>query len=44
VPDVAVYATAKKLERPSYPEGFDELFCVLLTDDSTFEVRAELRG
>jgi predicted kinase len=43
VPDVAIYATAKKLERPSYSEGFDELFCVRVTDDCTFEVRAEAR-
>jgi len=38
VPDVAIYTTAKKLERPSYSEGFDELFRVRMTDDSTFEV------
>ena len=43
VPDVAVYATAKKLERPSYQEGFDELFRVRMTEDSTFDVRPELR-
>jgi predicted kinase len=43
VPDVAIYATAKKLERPSYSEGFDELFRVRLTDDGAFEVRAETR-
>jgi predicted kinase len=40
VPDVAIYATAKRLEPPSYPEGFDELFRVGMTDDFTFEVRA----
>lgn len=28
VPDVAIYATAKKLEIPSYDEGFDELYIV----------------
>ena len=28
VPDVAIYATAKKLEIPSYDEGFDELYTV----------------
>jgi predicted kinase len=44
VPDVAIFATAKKLERPSYSEGFDELFRVRLADDSTFEVRTEPRG
>ena len=41
VPDVAIYATAKRLERPSYSEGFDELFRVRLADDSGLEVRAE---
>ena len=38
VPDVALYATAKKLIHPSYSEGFDELYCVRITGDSTFEV------
>jgi predicted kinase len=40
VPDVAIYATAKKLEPPSYSEGFDELFHVRMTEGSSFEVRA----
>ncbi|MBV9453783.1 MAG: ATP-binding protein [Rubrobacter sp.] len=40
VPDVALYATAKKLVRPSYLEGFDELFYVHITSDSTFDVLA----
>ena len=44
VPDVAIFATAKKLVPPSYSEGFDELFRVRLTDDYTFEIRAETRG
>jgi predicted kinase len=39
VPDVAIFATAKRLVVPSYSEGFDELFSVHITDDSTFEVR-----
>jgi hypothetical protein len=43
VPDEAIYATAKKLERPSYSEGLDELFRVRLTDDCAFEVCAETR-
>jgi predicted kinase len=43
VPDVAIYATAKKLVPPSYPEGFDELVTVRITEDSAFEVRAEPR-
>ncbi len=38
VPDVAIFATAKRLTPPSYSEGFDELFRVRLTDESTFEV------
>ena len=42
VPDVAIYATAKKLVSPSYSEGFDELFRVRLTA-SSFEVSAETR-
>jgi predicted kinase len=40
VPDVAIYAAARRLEPPTYPEGFDELFGVRTTDDFTFEVRA----
>lgn len=28
VPDVAIYATARKLEPPHYDEGFDELYLV----------------
>jgi predicted kinase len=43
VPDVAIYATARRLIPPSYSEGFDELFRVRLTGDSTFEVSAEAR-
>jgi predicted kinase len=43
VPEVAIYATAKKLERPSYSEGFDELFRVRLTGECAFGVRAETR-
>jgi predicted kinase len=43
VPDVAIYATAKKLVPPSYSECFDELFRVRLTGLS-FEIRQEPRG
>jgi len=28
VPDIAIYATAKKLEIPDYDEGYDELYTV----------------
>jgi predicted kinase len=38
VPDVAIYATAKKLVAPSIKEGFDGLLRVRL-NGSTFEVR-----
>ncbi len=39
VPDVAIFATAKRLVAPSYSEGFDELYCVSITGDPAFEVR-----
>lgn len=44
VPDVAIFATAKKLVPPSLSEGFDELYRTRITDDSTFEVSAETHG
>ena len=44
VPDVALYATAKKLVPPSYSEGFDELYSVRITGDFEFEVLACERG
>jgi predicted kinase len=37
VPDVAIYATAKRLVAPSYSEGFDELFRVRMAGNA-FEV------
>jgi predicted kinase len=43
VPDVAIYATAKRLVPPSYPEGFDRLYRVRLID-SSFEVRTVPRN
>jgi predicted kinase len=39
VPDVAIYTTAKKLVPPSYKEGFDKLFYVRITGDTTFEIQ-----
>lgn len=33
VPDVAILSTAKKMERPSHEEGFDQLFVVRLNCD-----------
>jgi predicted kinase len=39
VPDMAVYATRKRLEVPSLAERFDQLLFVRLLGDSRFEVR-----
>jgi predicted kinase len=39
VPDVGLYATAKKLVRPSYDEGFHRLFEVEIGTGNLFEVR-----
>jgi len=44
VPDVAIYATIKRLERPSYAEGFDKLFYVKMAGQSGFEVRPWTEG
>jgi predicted kinase len=38
VPDVAIYATAKKLVPPSYAEGFDGLYAVRVGEDGSFQV------
>ena len=38
VPDIAIFATLKKLARPSYAEGFTKLFCVDNKGDQKFEV------
>ncbi len=38
VPDVAIFATKKKLVPPTYKEGFDKLFYVIANDDATFNV------
>jgi predicted kinase len=38
VPDVALFATLKKLARPSYTEGFTTLFYVRNEGDGTFVV------
>ncbi len=39
VPDVALFATAKKLAPPAHAEGFDRLYCVHITADGTFDVQ-----
>ena len=38
VPDVALYTTVKRLERPSAAEGFDALYHVRITGDGGFKV------
>lgn len=38
VPDIAIFATLKKLARPSYTEGFTKLFYVCNKGDQRFEV------
>ncbi len=38
VPDAAIFATFKKLVRPSYQEGFDRLLYVRLSEDGTFRI------
>ena len=36
VPDVGFYSTVKKLEKPTYIEGFDRLFYVRIGEDNDF--------
>jgi predicted kinase len=38
VPNVAIFTVAKRLERPSLDEGFDQLFRVELQEDRSFRV------
>jgi predicted kinase len=38
VPDVAIYATRKKLAPPSYAEGFDTLYVVRIAGHGVFEI------
>ena len=39
VPPVAIYATRKKLQPPSYAEGFDALYSVRIAEDGGFQVQ-----
>ncbi len=41
VPLVAIYATAKKLQQPTYAEGFDALYTVEVADNGTFDVQVD---
>ena len=40
VPNVAIFATQKKLVAPTHEEGFDKLFVVRTGDNFTFDVSA----
>jgi predicted kinase len=38
VPDIAIFTTIKKLQPPSYREGFDKLYYVRLKNNTEFEI------
>jgi predicted kinase len=38
VPNVAIFTVAKRLQRPSHEEGFDQVFTVTLAEDRSFHV------
>jgi predicted kinase len=40
VPPVAIYVTHKKLQPPSYAEGFDALYSVRIAEDGAFQLQA----
>ncbi len=40
VSDIAIFATAKKLERPAYDEGFDVLYVVRSVEAGSYQVEA----
>jgi predicted kinase len=44
VPDVGLYATAKVMRKPSYDEGFDELYLVRMGEPQQFVVEAFSEG
>ena len=44
VPDVAIFATRKRLEAPTYDEGFDDLYIVTVNENTrSFEVHRQTR-
>jgi len=44
VPDVAIFATRKRLEPPTYDEGFNRLYTVIVNEETrAFEVRYQTR-
>lgn len=44
VPEVAIYATAGRLEPPDVSEGFDALYCVRLQEGGGFDVQGWRNG
>jgi predicted kinase len=38
VPDIAIFATLKRLTPPTYAEGFDQLYTVRITSEGQFDV------
>ena len=44
VPDVAIFVTKKRLEPPTYAEGFDHLFTVIVKEETrAFDVHLQAR-
>lgn len=39
IPKVGLFTTYKRLEPPTFDEGFDELYCVTLAEDNQFNVQ-----
>jgi predicted kinase len=44
VPDVAIFAARKRLEQPTYAEGFDHLYAVTVIEEThAFDIRLQAR-
>ncbi len=43
VPNVAIFTVAKRMEPPTYDEGFDELYRVTIAEDRTLRVDLMVR-
>lgn len=44
IPEKGIRATYAKLQIPNFPEGFDELYYVRLSDDNTFTIKKWLKA
>lgn len=44
IPEKGIYGTLKRLEPPSYTEGFDQLYYVRIDGPGSFAVREWLPG